>query len=104
MKDFLGNEMGVGDFIVYGASLGRCAALSSGIITKLSEEPHSYRTDVMQYRITVRRIIDQYGNNLEKVKYKCRFGGTSKKHVTLQFPDRCVVIQKAGEHGDKVES
>ena len=39
MKDFLGNELAVGDRVVYGGILGRCAAVGVGHIVELNDGP-----------------------------------------------------------------
>ena len=39
MKDFLDQELTVGDRVVYGGNLGRCAAVGVGIIVELNNEP-----------------------------------------------------------------
>ena len=39
MKDFLGQDLCVGDRVVYGATLGRCAAVGVGVIVKLNHSP-----------------------------------------------------------------
>jgi hypothetical protein len=53
MKDFLGQELSVGDRVVYGASLGKCAAVGVGIVLELKEppprEPFVYREPMQVY-------------------------------------------------------
>ena len=92
MRDHLGREMKVGDFIVYGSALGRCAALASGYIVDLYEETtqlpdwrgeKKFKTD---YKIKVKRntTAGTWGNNIHQ------------KHSTLKFPSRCVVTDPTG--------
>jgi hypothetical protein len=94
INDFMGQPMRVGQIIVYGHALGRCAALKVGKIMKLSAEkkPAYYQNgeDRIEYRITVQGVeyvhtYDQ-ATDTHGMKWElCRKG-------ILQFPDRCKVV------------
>jgi len=86
MKDFLGNEITVGCKIIYGAALGRCAALAyAEVLEVITEVKDQYREPK---KLKVRRIRSQHTPGYERL----RWDEDLSKPVYLGFPDRCVVV------------
>jgi hypothetical protein len=84
MKDFLGQELSVGDRVVYGASLGRCAAVGVGIVVKLKEP----RPDQGPYDEPMQVYV-------KPEKTQCEFFNkrdTEHKPRWFKFADRMVKI------------
>ena len=77
-EDKAGQTVKVGDFIVYGHALGRCAALKFGKVLKI-ETVKCDRRD--EWRINVRGIDDDHYSGELKVS---RIG-------TLMFPERTIL-------------
>jgi hypothetical protein len=84
LRDKLGTEIKVNDYIVYAHNLGRSAALKFGRVIKLSEKPTiHYESLITEYRIGVLGYEEQSWN--KEQPYTLTKG-------TLQYPDRVVVL------------
>jgi hypothetical protein len=70
-KDKFGRDVNIGDFIIYGRALGRCAGISIGKVI-------GYKTSTPKY----------YTNPIEKLQIITEEG--SKTY--LEFPSRVIVI------------
>jgi hypothetical protein len=84
MLDKIGQEITPGSIIAYGHALGRCAGLRIGkvlaVATKMEEKwGREYEVD----RITIRGVDGEWVNEKPKLL---------TKKSTLQFPDRCIVL------------
>jgi len=79
MKDKLGREIKIGDYIVYGSLLGQSAALRIGKVLALKEDPT---------RITVWGVED--GVDLPHYKKQAKLV-YAKGH--LSFPERVIVLR-----------
>lgn len=87
-KDRAGREVKVGDFIIYGHALGRCASLQFGrVLSITSEEVKPYpgsrepRTD---WKIGVRGVDENAWTKDGRKPRLMRAG-------TLQYPDRIIL-------------
>jgi len=79
--DKLGQEVGVGDCIIYGHALGRCAGLRIGKVLKIIKK--TIDNDYLSpWRITVQGVDDDWDHNEPSL---CRKG-------TLQFPKRIMRV------------
>lgn len=76
--DKAGQEVRVGDYIVYGHALGRCAALKFGKVLKI-ETVKDYREECWRIRVL----------GIEKGYSKAKPWDISQG--TLQFPDRTIL-------------
>jgi len=84
-RDKAGREIEVGDFIVYGHNLGRCAALRYGRVLAINEKEDRYnRRATLHY--TVIGVRDAF-RGLRVAPVLCERTGT------LQFGDRILVIE-----------
>lgn len=84
--DKLGRALAVGDFIVYGHALGRCAGIRIGRILKIKHEVDPYRTYHTPWRITVIGVDDDWSFEAPRL---------CQKKGTLMYPDRIVKITEA---------
>lgn len=88
--DKLDREITVGSFIIYGTLLGRCAALRVGRVEEVRKVKKEWQKDEdAKWHITVTGVNERFSWKDQCVK--CELG----KKGTLQFPDRCVVIDKS---------
>ena len=83
--DKLGALISVGDIIVYGHALGRCAALRIGKVLALKAltSPYSHISEP-EWRITVQGV-DEGWSHTGNQKTLCKKG-------TLMYPDRIIVL------------
>ena len=86
MKDFLGNDIHVGDEIVYGAALGRCAALCHAVVLEVREDAKRKQYGGNPVKLQVRRLKAQNPG------YKMT-NAERERVIGLQFPERCVVTK-----------
>ena len=86
MKDFLGTEIEVGDTIVYGAALGRSAALAAGVVLTINEGVTGRQARLIVQRTQTQWMWAERGEQL-----------AGKKPVRLMYPDRVAVVRKAGQ-------
>lgn len=77
-----GRTVCVGDFVIYGHNLGRCAGMRFGIVLKI-EVVTDYRGDD-EWRIQVRGIDDDWRRDIGDAK-PCRKG-------TLMYPERIMGV------------
>ena len=93
MKDHLGREMKIGNFIVYGNSRGSSAGIgmASGYIVDLKEES----TPLPDWNGKTNRVRVTYRIKVERMTSARRWS-MSQKHSTLMFPDRCVIVDPSG--------
>lgn len=82
--DKMGQEVRVGDRIVYGSALGRCAALRFGKVLKIERLDLEYRLDPVGWSIQVQGIDDS--------ALHCYPLALCKTTGNLQFPDRIVKV------------
>jgi len=80
--DKLGHEVYVGDDIIYGHNLGRCAGLRIGRVLKIRMERDGIHNDLISWKITVQGVDDDWDHNEPSL---CRKG-------TLQFPKRIMRV------------
>lgn len=83
--DKAGQEIHVGDYIVYGHALGRCAGLRFGRVVWITEKEPNHRNEP-KHHFTVRGIDDDWGGKIAKL---------NDRKGTLQFAERILVIDKA---------
>ncbi len=79
-RDKLGQELNVGDFIVYGHALGRCAGLKIGLITSIMDGPtdkgfwrNEHEPAPPTWRIRVSGIDDDWGSHKRVSRGTCQF-------------------------------
>ncbi len=80
--DKAGQEISVGDYIVYGHALGRCAGLRFGRVLAINGKKLDHR-DRPKHHFTVRSIDDDWEGEPPKL---------NAKKGTLQFAERILVI------------
>jgi hypothetical protein len=91
--DKAGQRVHIGDVIVYGHALGRCAALQYGMVTKFKESKNKW-TDKPEVHLIVRGIsyhdndMDNVGNRNSTYRQVPKF----LKLGTLQFPSRLLKV------------
>jgi len=85
--DKLGKQIEVGAFIVYGSLLGRSAALKIGKVLKIAAYPKD--SGYSNIAIGVQGVERNYSWDPKPGDVK--LGGKG----TLQFPDRCLVVNPA---------
>jgi hypothetical protein len=78
--DKSGREVKVGDFIVYGHNLGRCAGLRFGKVLKIAQVEDNWLLGkgILSWRITVQGVNDDWGDKDVQLASK----------GCLQFPER----------------
>lgn len=93
MKDHLGREMKIGDFIVYGNSRGSSSGIgmASGYIVDLFEKS----TPLPDWNGRTDRVRTEYSIKIER-KTSATSYAMDQKHSTLKFPDRCVIVDPTG--------
>lgn len=86
--DKSGREVKVGDFVVYGHSLGRCAGLRFGKVLKIEilTRPswHADQSDNEEWRIRVKGIDDDWDKDIAS--------STAAREGTLQYPSRILAV------------
>lgn len=82
--DKSGREVKVGDFIVYGHNLGRCAGLRFGKVLKIEKTAHPWRDDEDEWKIGVQGIDDDWNTDINDAK--------AARKGTLLFPERILGI------------
>jgi hypothetical protein len=80
--DKSGNEINVGDYIVYGHNLGRCAGLKFGKIMNIDYEETGNHWQPFKFSIGVIGVDDDWNFQDARLSRK----------GTLQFPDRIIVL------------
>lgn len=102
--DFTGRLILVGDYIAYAASLGQSCVLGWGKVLECGrsksspmEWDESLQANTRPATLTVRA--------LERRSWRVRDGiKVMEKLVTLQYPERCVVVEAAQVPADVVEA
>lgn len=82
--DKVGQEIYVGDYIVYGHNLGRCAALRFGRVVGITQKEDDWRGNP-KHHFTVRSIDDDSSGEIAKL---------NSRKGTLLFAERIMVIGK----------
>ena len=83
MKDFLGNEIHVGDEICYAAHWSNVAVLTHARVVAIdTDEPKDTWTRKAPLKVVALRRRYEIGKPSDRV-------------VHLSFPDRCIVVKRA---------
>jgi len=89
--DFCGKEILIGDIVVYGKSLGRCAGLNIGVVLETYKSKGKYNEDYSP-RIALLSNTDSWTDFPNRTLDIKRWGGASIKKITNNFSDRMLVI------------
>lgn len=73
--DKFGREFKVGDIIAYGSLLGRCASIRIGKVLKLTQKPHSWRDEELNWHVQVIGVDDTSWDSKDEPKL-CASKGT----------------------------
>lgn len=86
VKDKVGRTVKVGDIIVYGHNLGRCAGLRIGKVLKITQKPvpDRYEDRTPHTSFTVMSVNDDWNGKAPRLM--CKKG-------TLQFSNRIIVLE-----------
>jgi hypothetical protein len=95
LVDCLGNDIQVGDKVLYAAADGRSSVLRRGVVSAVGYRPTEesyYDRNLARY---TRRTVQAPRIRVES-EYYCRHDGwEEQKAVTLKFPERIVVVDKS---------
>lgn len=88
--DKLGNQIKIGDYILYACSLGRSPALNVGLVKRLEfgKIPYSDEKE-LKIRVIAIAIDSDYNNHLDT--------RLNDRESLLSFPDRTIVVSSIPE-------
>ena len=91
--DMFGNEIKVGDYIIYAGSAGRCPVLRAGQVLKLSFKKESS----MSGGVLIPKVFCSSWNNYKAEGWSTNDKERSgkQKNVTLSFMQRIVVVPES---------
>ena len=89
-SDVFNNQLKVGDFVIYAASLGRSPILKVAIILELKSKKHSYR-DEITYKVSVKTAhrVGTYLKGRDTYEWSLQKNGSP---ITLEFTNRMVKV------------
>lgn len=89
--DVFNNQIKVGDFVIYAASLGRCSILKVAIVLELREKKYSYYKDEVAYKVSVRTAHREgdWKKGRDHYKWTLQKKGSP---ITLEFTERMVKV------------
>ena len=91
-KDVLGMEIRAGDYIVYGASKGRCAGLNIGLVVSTKMVRSDY--DGMCLKVSAEAVQVSYGR-YERTGMDSYSSNKKPRQVHLCYSERICVIPEA---------
>jgi hypothetical protein len=92
LRDLMGQEMKVNDRVVYGASLGRCAAVGVGLVVQLKEN-----TNDEIFHEPMQVLIAPERTQFYDVKNGCEPGWSNNplKPRWFKFSERMVILNRS---------
>jgi hypothetical protein len=88
VKDKSGREIVIGDYIVYGHALGRCAGLKYGKVLGFKELKQSYYSEETKIGLSVIGIEDDWSSQDPKLGQRKGFLQFPEERVLLVYPEQ----------------